>query len=946
MPTSQTSISGTNTEHAINRQGAHGSTTRAASTSQDSNPPIGPGEPLTTPTISISGTQSFTYNGSALGPATISYSGDGTTSLVYTNVGGAAYSSVIAPSNIGNYQVVVNATATSNYNAASSSAYTFTINAATPTVTVTPIGTYTYNGNLQGPNAATNNGTGSSYTFSYTGVYPTTYSASSTQPTTSGSYTVTATVAANGNYALASSTPTAFTIAKATPTLTVTNALVTYDGTSKSAMASALGGGVVSNITTGGSASQTNAGTYAVTADIATSTNYNAATGITATNSFVIDKASQTIVFDALPIGKTTGDVNFAPGASSTTSGLNAIIYSSSNIAVATIVSGNIHLVGAGTCSIYANQTASDNYNAASQTSQNLTVILATQIINDHSTHNSSVVLTGTTTELTVSGTGTVLNVDNSLTLKSLTATTGAQVVVNTPLTISAGVILGLNSTLELANTTTVKGNVEVGLGANLKLSTANTLNITGDLILKATETSTENTSFSAYIGTGTMAINGEIKYLKTIDDTRWYFISFPSDVTINSITGSPALGTLGVNWFIKYYDGAQRGTSGTGLVNWKTITSTMAATTYTKLNKYQGYIIGLASGSSEITFTLDKSFLSTEAANRTVPVAANNAGEISPTNHGWNLIGQPYLSQYIAKDGLNVANTSGATAYNIYVSDGTSTYTPYTQTTVPNINPMSAYFIQASSGLAGSGIIFGLGGRRQSAMGMIKTDLSDEVKINFTSNTGTDYTLLIMDNNHSTVYEIGYDLEKWIGTGTVKPQVYTLLGGINYAFNALPMSSVNDLPVGIYTQTAGITTISVDATKVQNLSKLFLTDNSTSPVSVTDLLTSNYSFTAAAGTNNTRFTITAQRNTTDNNVIGSELGENHLIITPLAIGIKLTVSNLADNSTVRVFDALGRMVISKNATSNTLEIKLNTKGIYTVQLQNGTTITTRKVIF
>jgi hypothetical protein len=79
---------------------------------------------------------------------------------------------------------------------------------------VTPIiGTYLWTGSPQGPTTATNTGTGTSYTFSYTGVSPTVYATSATPPTSVGNYTVTATVAAvGGNYFSASSTPTAFTI--------------------------------------------------------------------------------------------------------------------------------------------------------------------------------------------------------------------------------------------------------------------------------------------------------------------------------------------------------------------------------------------------------------------------------------------------------------------------------------------------------------------------------------------------------------------------------------------------------------------------------------------------------------------------------------------------------------------------------------------------------------
>jgi hypothetical protein len=80
-----------------------------------------------------------------------------------------------------------------------------------PTVSVT-VDSYTYNGSAQGPTEATNTGTGISYTFSYVGTGSTVYAASSTPPTELGTYTVTATVAANGNYSSASSSATAFNI--------------------------------------------------------------------------------------------------------------------------------------------------------------------------------------------------------------------------------------------------------------------------------------------------------------------------------------------------------------------------------------------------------------------------------------------------------------------------------------------------------------------------------------------------------------------------------------------------------------------------------------------------------------------------------------------------------------------------------------------------------------
>jgi hypothetical protein len=89
-------------------------------------------------------------------------------------------------------------------------------------------------------------------------------------------------------------------------------------------------------------------------------------------------KASQTITFNTLPT-KTFGDGDFAPGASAS-SGLT-VSYSSDNLSVATIVSGQIHIVGAGTANITASQGGDANNLAATNATQTLTVNKASQTI-------------------------------------------------------------------------------------------------------------------------------------------------------------------------------------------------------------------------------------------------------------------------------------------------------------------------------------------------------------------------------------------------------------------------------------------------------------------------------------------------------------------------------------------------------------------------------------
>ena len=109
------------------------------------------------------------------------------------------------------------------------------------------------------------------------------------------------------------------------------------------------------------------AGTTTITASQTGDASYAAAASIQQT--FTVAKAAQTIAFGA--ITKAVGDADFSPSIAS--SGLTCT-YQSSNTAVATIVSGKVHIIGAGTATITASQAGNTNYNAAPDNTQTLTV--------------------------------------------------------------------------------------------------------------------------------------------------------------------------------------------------------------------------------------------------------------------------------------------------------------------------------------------------------------------------------------------------------------------------------------------------------------------------------------------------------------------------------------------------------------------------------------------
>jgi hypothetical protein len=188
--------------------------------------------------------------------------------------------------------------------------------------------------------------------------------------TSAGTCTVTYDQAGDDNYKAAPQLTESVNSSKTDQTIDVTTDAPSTAVYGTSFDVAATGGGSGNPVTYGSLGACTNSGahftmtsgtgTCTVTFDQAGDSNYNAATQVTET--VTAQKADQTITF-ANPGGHTYGDANFAAGA--TASSGNAVSYGASG--ACSIASGMIHLTGAGTCTVSANQAGDSNYNAASQ---------------------------------------------------------------------------------------------------------------------------------------------------------------------------------------------------------------------------------------------------------------------------------------------------------------------------------------------------------------------------------------------------------------------------------------------------------------------------------------------------------------------------------------------------------------------------------------------------
>ncbi len=206
---------------------------------------------------------------------------------------------------------------------------------------------------------------------------PATISGSSISITGIGVVTVRASQTGNGNWNAATPVDRAFTVAKANQTITF-NPL---SGKTFGDAPFSISAGASSNlpvsfsilsgpaIISGNTVTLTGAGTVTVRAAQAGDANFNAATAVD--QSFVVNKANQTITFNALA-NKSFGDAPF-----------NVSAISTSDLAISfTIVSGpatisgdTITITGGGLITVRASQTGNANFNAATPVDQSFTAV-------------------------------------------------------------------------------------------------------------------------------------------------------------------------------------------------------------------------------------------------------------------------------------------------------------------------------------------------------------------------------------------------------------------------------------------------------------------------------------------------------------------------------------------------------------------------------------------
>lgn len=336
-----------------------------------------------------------------------------------------------------------------------------------------------------------------------------------------------------------------------------------------------------------------------------------------------------------------------------------------------------------------------------------------------------------------------------------------------------------------------------------------------------------------------------------------WYYICMPYDVKRSDI-----ILPEGTSIAVRYYDAESRATNGaTG--NWKDVAADGI------LRKGQGYIFRTDKGGNvgfPATEETHNDIFRSEAV--TTPLVQYPA--VESANAGWNLVGNPYPCFY---DIYYMDFAAPITTWDV----DNRTYKAYSATDDNFVlTPLQAFFVQKPELV--EAITFQPAGRQinktidHSALAMRRAARSQQVQrklvdVALTCTDRTDRTRVVVNANASDDFCADNDAVKMMAyEGT--PQIYTIAGADQLAVNEGAHRS-GSVALGMYLPADDVYTIAID----RNELGAKLLDYGVE-------VEMPYTFSAAEGYADDRFTLTFETTTTGINTVAADADADNAIYT------------------------------------------------------------------
>jgi hypothetical protein len=425
------------------------------------------------------------------------------------------------------------------------------------------------------------------------------------------------------------------------------------------------------------------------------------------------------------------------------------------------------------------------------------------------------------------------------------------------------------------------------------------------------------------------------------------YFVPPVQTMSFNNATPATVATDLGLTYFggdLALYSEAAAGSNKDA--GWQYFDSYNygygATTPFSSLVSTTGYNIYLTSN-DKVTFK------------GTLNSAGLSFSNLSYTNIGWNLVGNPYPCNYdlngipeLTNTGDNVDNTiyfnhDGGFAYWNVLIGGSSGYSDI-------IPPMQGFFVHVTA--SGQSLTLPASSKTAATAAPLRSKGTSSVKkLKLVLNNGLvpDETIVCLIDKATTGFDGDYDGYKLFGkSSTGEPYIYTELNGIKYAINSVPEPDTASMviPLSVILKTDG--TYKIDITEFENLDG-FNVVLKHGAVETTLSKDASYSFTLAAGTYTdfqliiSKITTGIEKNTTEK--LKTWYSNNFLYI-------NCPVDISADKANLVIYDIQGKLVYNNNMISivpgQTIQLSLGLqKGMYITRITtNIQTLVSKFVVF